>query len=390
VPGIRLFLQSMQDVRVGGRLTRTQYQYTLVDADLGELARWAPRALAALSGLGELRDVATDQQTAGLELAVVIDRDSAARVGLLPNTIDDALYDAFGQRQVATLFTERNQYHVVLEALPELQRFPEALDGIYAASPGQAPVPLAALTRTGIQATALSINHQGQFPSVTLSFNLAPGAALGGAVTAIRRAERTLGLPASIGASFTGTAEVFRESLASEPLLIVTALAAVYVALGVLYESYVHPITILSTLPSASMGALVALLALGEEFSIIALVGVVLLIGLVKKNAILMIDFALEAERGAPAGERDPKAAIYQACLLRFRPILMTTLAALLGGLPLALSRGTGSELRRPLGVSIIGGLVVSQALTLFSTPVVYLTLDRLARRFRLRRRASA
>jgi multidrug efflux pump len=385
-PGIMLYLQSIQDLRVGGRLTRTQYQYTLQDADLAELNRFAPRLLAALRKLPQLKDVASDQQTGGLALELQIDRDTASRVGIPMQTIDSVLSDAYGQRQVATLYTQLNQYHVVLEATPELQQFPESLASIYAAGQVGSPVPLAALGSVAATTTSLSVNHQGQFPSVTLSFNLAPGASLGDAVAAINRAERQLGMPPALTASFTGTAEVFRESLASEPLLILTALLAVYIVLGILYESYIHPITILSTLPSAGMGALLALLLFHVELSIIALIGIVLLIGIVKKNAILMIDFALEAERTRGLSTRQ---SIEEAAVLRFRPILMTTLAALLGGLPLAFSHGMGGELRRPLGLTIVGGLLVSQLLTLFSTPVIYVALDRLARRFKRCRSSS-
>ncbi|GEJ57110.1 multidrug efflux RND transporter permease subunit [Anaeromyxobacter diazotrophicus] len=378
VPGIQLFLQSVQDVRVGGRVARTQYQYTLQDANLAELNAWAPRMVEKLKTLPELRDVASDQQTSALELRVDVDRDTAARLGITPQAVDDALYDAFGQRQVATTFTQLNQYRVVLEMKPELAQHPDALSSIYVPTPGGGQVPLSSIARWTPGPTSLSVNHQGQFPAVTLSFNLAPGVALGQALTAVHRAEQQIGLPASIRAAPQGTAQAFVESLRSEPWLVLAALIAVYIVLGVLYESYVHPVTILSTLPSAGVGALVALIVMRTEFSIIALIGVILLIGIVKKNAIMMIDFAIEAERDEGLSTRD---AIYRACMLRFRPIMMTTLAALLGALPLAFGGGAGAELRRPLGITIVGGLVFSQALTLFTTPVVYLALDRFTRR---------
>jgi multidrug efflux pump subunit AcrB len=377
VPGITLFLQNVQDVRLGGRSSRTQYQYTIVDANLDELNQWAPRVLARLRTLPELRDVNTDQQTQGLKLTVEVDRDSAARLGITPQLVDDTLYDAFGQRQVATIYTQLNQYRVVLEVKPEFQASPAALQKLYLRANSGQQVPLGAVAKVTQSQTVLSVNHQGQFPAVTLSFNLAPGIALGQAVDAINKATRDIGLPASARGSFQGTAQVFLQSLASEPLLIAFALIAVYIVLGVLYESYVHPITILSTLPSAGVGALLALLATDTEFSIIALIGIILLIGIVKKNAIMMIDFAVEAEREG-LSTRD---SIYKACLLRFRPILMTTLAALLGGLPLALGHGAGAELRRPLGITIVGGLLFSQLITLFTTPVVYIALDRFSRR---------
>jgi multidrug efflux pump len=377
VPGITLFLQNVQDVRLGGRLSRTQYQYTVVDANLDELNTWAPRVLAKLRSLPELRDVNTDQQTQGLKLNIEIDRNTAARLGITQQAIDDTLYDAFGQRQVATIYTQLNQYRVVLEVKPEFQANPGALEKLYIRAATGDQVPLGALATVTQTQTALSVNHQGQFPAVTLSFNLAPGIALGQAVDAINKATRDIGLPASARGSFQGTAQAFQQSLASEPFLIAFALVAVYIVLGVLYESYVHPITILSTLPSAGVGALLALLVMNTEFSIIALIGIILLIGIVKKNAIMMIDFAIEAEREEGLSTKE---AIHKACLLRFRPILMTTLAALLGGLPLALGHGAGAELRQPLGITIVGGLLFSQLITLFTTPVVYVALDRLSR----------
>ena len=327
-----------------------------------------------------LRDVATDRQTGGLQTTLVIDRDTASRFGITPQMIDDTLYDAFGQRQVSTIFTQLNQYHVVLEVEPKFQRNTDSLKEIYVRSPAGAQVPLSAFTTVQATNTPLAVSHQGQFPVITLSFNVAPGVSLGEAVQVIRKAEREIGFPAGIQANFQGTAQAFQNSLANEPLLILAALVTVYIVLGVLYESYIHPITILSTLPSAGVGAILALMVTGSDLGVISLIGIILLIGIVKKNAIMMIDFALEAER---VDGKSPADAIYQACLLRFRPIMMTTMAALLGGVPLALGTGTGSELRRPLGITIVGGLIVSQILTLYTTPVVYLFFDRLARRLK-------
>ncbi len=387
VDGITLFMQPVQDLTVEDRVSRTEYQYTLEDADATELNTYTTRLVDKLNTLPQLRDVATDQQNSGLETTLVIDRDTASRLGIGMQAIDDTLYDAFGQRLVSTMFTQLNQYHVVLEVGREFRLDPGALANLYVRSSAGTQVPLSSFTHVETSSTPLTVNHQGQFPVVTISFNLPPGESLGNAVKAINQAEQEIGLPMSIHSSFQGTAAAFQNSLSNEAWLIVAALAVVYIVLGVLYESYIHPITILSTLPSAGVGAILALFICRQDFSVVALIGLILLIGIVKKNAIMMIDFALQAEReeGKP-----PVQAIYQACLLRFRPIMMTTMAALFGGLPLALGTGVGSELRRPLGITIVGGLILSQVLTLYTTPVVYLFFDRLALRFSRTRQRRA
>jgi len=375
VPGATLYMQNQQDLQIGGRVSQAQYQYTLQGEDLRELNDWAPQLLQKMRAMPQLRQVNTDQQDKGLEVNVVVDRDTASRLGIAAQDIDNVLYDAFGQRQVSTIYEQLNQYHAVMEVAPEFQQSPDTLDKTYVRSSTGSIVPLSAFAHFGPANTSLAVNHQGQWPAVTISFNLATGVSLGQATDVIEKAERSINFPATIHASFQGTAAAFQESLANEPILILTALLAVYIVLGILYESYIHPITILSTIPSAGVGALLALKLFGMELNVIGLIGIILLIGLVKKNAIMMIDFALEAER---IEGKSPLEAIREACLLRFRPIMMTTAAALLGGLPLALGTGTGFELRRPLGITIVGGLIVSQALTLFTTPVVYLYMDRL------------
>ncbi len=379
VPGAALFLQTQQEFQLGGRGADAQYQYTLSDENLDELNQWAPQLMAKMRGLKELRDVSTDQQNQGLQAKLVIDRDSAARLGITTAQIDQVLYDAFGQRQVSTMYKALNQYFVVMEVAPEFANSPDSLNGIFiktsaGATPGSM-VPLATIAKFAPNRTSLQVNHQGQYPAVTLTFNLAPNVALGTAVTALEAAEREMGLPSTVHATFQGTAQAFQASLANEPYLILAAVVAVYLVLGILYESLIHPFTILSTLPSAGVGAILALLITGTDLSIIALIGILLLIGIVKKNAIMMIDFAIQEERDRGATPMD---AIYKACQLRFRPIMMTTMSALFGGLPLAIGMGVGSELRRPLGITIVGGLVVSQMLTLFTTPVVYLFFEKL------------
>jgi multidrug efflux pump len=386
IPGASTYLQTIQDLRIGGRASSAQYQYTLQSVDLAELNTWAPRVEQQLRTLPEIADVNSDQQDKGLQSLVVFDRSTASRLGISPQLIDDTLYDAFGQRLVSVMYRPLNQYHVVMEAAPQYWQNPATLHDIYVRSPSGAQVPLSAVARYEPTSTLLAVNHQGQFPAVTLSFNMVPGISLGQAVAAIERELQQMALPAGIRGSFQGTARAFQASSDNQIWLILAALLTVYIVLGILYESYIHPITILSTLPSAGVGALLALLLFRTELSVIAMVAIILLIGIVKKNAILMIDFALEAERKEGKG---PAEAIYEACLLRFRPIMMTTMAALFGALPLALGTGVGSELRRPLGIAIVGGLLVSQLLTLYTTPVVYLYLDRMRLRFMRRMHRS-
>jgi multidrug efflux pump len=375
VPGAILYLQTQQEFQIGGRGSAAQYQYTLSDENLNELNAWAPQLQARMRTMPELADVSTDQQNQGLAANLVIDRDTASRLGITAAAIDSVLYDAFGQREVSTMYTALNQYFVVMEVDPQYQLSPDSLNGIFIKSSTGSMVPLSAIARYESQRTSLAVNHQGQYPAVTLTFNLAPNVALGDAVAALEKVQAEMNMPPSIHPTFQGTTQAYKDSVKNEPYLILAALVAVYIVLGILYESLIHPLTILSTLPPAGVGAILALMLTGTDLSIIALIGIILLIGIVKKNAIMMIDFALQAEReqGLP-----PVEAIYQACLLRFRPIMMTTMAALFGGMPLAIGMGVGSELRKPLGIAIVGGLIVSQMLTLFTTPVVYLFFDRL------------
>jgi multidrug efflux pump len=373
IPGATLYFQGVQDLQIGGRQSNAQFQYTLSGENLDELYAWAPKLLQKLKTIPQLKDVNSDQQVSGLEENVIIDRDTASRLGITPSQIDNVLYDAFGQRQISTIYRTLNQYHVVLEVDPKYQLTPDALQAVYVITNQGAQVPLSAFAHFGPASTSLTVNHQGQFPAVTISFNLAPGGDLGTATKAISDAELEMRIPATIHGSFQGTAAAFQDSLSSEPILILAALVAVYIVLGMLYESYIHPVTILSTLPSAGTGALLALLLFHMQLDVIALIGIILLIGIVKKNAIIMIDFALEVERTGKTAEE----AIHEAALIRFRPIMMTTAAAMLGAMPLAFGRGVGAEIRRPLGIAIVGGLIVSQALTLYTTPVVYLYMDR-------------
>jgi len=387
VPGMSVFMQAVQDIQIGTRISRTQFQYTLLDTDADELATWAPRLLGRLRTMSDLQDVASDQQTEGFSTRIQVDRDAAMRLGVSMQAVQDTLYDAFGQRQVSTIFTQANQYRVVLEASPDWQADPHSLDRLRLPGLNGAQVPLSAIATITHGTAPLAVTHQSQFPSTTISFNLAPGSSLSHAVAAVAQAEREMGLPSTIVGSYSGDAAEFQDSLSSEPWLILAAVVVIYIVLGVLYESTIHPVTILSTLPSAGIGALLALDFAGQDLSLVALVGIVLLMGIVKKNAIMMIDFALEAER---LRGLSPLAAITEASLLRFRPIMMTTAAALLGALPLVIESGTGSELRYPLGLTIVGGLLLSQVLTLYTTPVIYLAFERTRLRFVRPRAAPA
>jgi multidrug efflux pump len=375
MPGVKFYLSASQELNIGGRSSATQYQYTLTGDSEEDLSNWSPRLMAAMQALPELRDIATDQQDKGLEANLVIDRDTASRLGVSPLAIDATLSDAFGQRQVSTMYETLNQYHVIMEVAQEYQDEPSQLSDIYVKSSNGAMIPLSAVTRLETERVPLAVNHQSLSPAVTLSFNLAAGVSLSQATVAIENLRAQIGMPSNIHGGFQGSAQAYQASLSTEPILVLLALFTVYIVLGILYESYIHPLTILSTLPSAGVGALLALMIFRIDLSVIAMIGIILLIGIVKKNAIMMIDFALVAER---EHGKTPEEAIYEACLLRFRPIMMTTMAAMLGGLPLALGTGTGSELRQPLGVTIVGGLIVSQCLTLFTTPVIYLFFDRL------------